>query len=262
MREHHRASLENLIREIEKDDRFLAVILGGSIAHGTERESSDVDVYLVVTDEYFAECMASGDTSFVRYDLCTYPGGYIDGKIIDLHFLEAAADHGSEPTRASFEGSSAPWSRIEGIEALIERIRTVNESDRQSKMDAFYAQVDLWAHYFYNQAVKKDNPYLKHRAVLETVFYASRYVLAENRILFPCHKDLFARLRRVEKCPPDFADSALALLKQPDGEKLDRFCQAFFDFAGPRLTEGQSLSRFIHDSEWNWLSAPPPVCDC
>lgn len=262
MKEHHRASLENLIREIAPDERFLAVILGGSIAHGTARDNSDVDVYLVVTDEYFAERMACGDTSFVRYDLCPYPGGYIDGKIVNLGFLEAAAAHGSEPTRASFEGSFAPWSRIEGLDTLIERIRTVGESDRQSKMDAFYAQVDLWSGYFYRKAIEKGDPYLKHRAVVETVFFAARYVLAENGVLFPCHKDLFSRLEKCARMPENFLQNARELLERPDGERLSQFHQAFLRFSGPRLSEGESLSRFIHDSEWNWLDAPPPVSDC
>ena len=53
MRPHHKRAIENLIESIKKDERFLALIIGGSVAKGMEREDSDIDVILVATDEEF-----------------------------------------------------------------------------------------------------------------------------------------------------------------------------------------------------------------
>jgi len=262
MRKHHKQSIENLICEIQKDENFLAVLLSGSIAKGTEKEFSDIDVYLVVTDENFKERMKNDDTSYSNSAVCTYPGGYIDGKIIDMNFLISAADHGSEPTRASFEGSYAVWSRIDGIDEIIRRIQTIDDDERERKMDSFYAQVRLWREYFYQEGVKKNNPYLIRRSVLETVFYASRYILEQNHLLFPCHKDLMAQINKAENKPEDYAARVVALIESPDNEKMEAFFKSFCDWAGPRMRFAKALSIFVRDSEWNWLDSVPPLSDC
>ena len=262
MREHHQKSIENLIRELEADENFIAVILSGSIAKGTEKEFSDIDVYLVVTDDNFKERMKNDDTSYSNSAVCTYPGGYIDGKIIDLNFLVKAAERGSEPTRASFEGSYAVWSRIDGVDELIRQIQTVGSAERERKMDSFYAQVRLWYEYFYREGVKKNNPYLIRRSVMETVFYASRYILEQNCLLFPCHKDLMAQIARAENKPENYAADAIALLESPDDEKMERFFKNFCRFAGPRMRFSKALSIFVRDSEWNWIDTEPPLSDC
>ncbi len=262
MKEHHRQSLEKLINILEKDERFLAVILSGSLAKGTESENSDIDVYLVVTDEDFQERMKRNNTSYSNSEVCDYPGGYIDGKIIDMNFLHAAAEKGSEPTRASFEGASVVWSRVEGLEELISRITVIDETEREKKMDSFYAQVRLWSEYFYEEGLKKNNSYLIHRSVLETVFYASRYILEKNHMLFPCHKDMMAKIKQAENKPQKYVSLALALIEAPDEDKMERFCYAFNEWAGPRMRFSKALSLFVRDSEWNWLDSPPPLSDC
>ena len=52
--EHHELALDAFVRGVSDDEDAVAVILVGSVARGTEREDSDVDVYLVVSDERFA----------------------------------------------------------------------------------------------------------------------------------------------------------------------------------------------------------------
>ena len=262
MRAHHKQSIDNLVHELEKDENFLAVILSGSIAKGTEKKFSDIDVYLVVTDENFRERMKNDDTSYSNSAVCTYPGGYIDGKIIDLPFLLAAAERGSEPTRASFEGSYAVWSRIDGLDEIIRKIQKIDDSERERKMDSFYAQVRLWCEYFYREGVKKNNPYLIRRSVLEAVFYASRYVLEQNHLLFPCHKDMMAQVAKAQSKPENFIGGAIELIESPDDEKMESFYKSFCDWAGPRMRFAKALSLFVKDSEWNWIETAPPLSDC
>ncbi|MGO7983896.1 nucleotidyltransferase domain-containing protein, partial [Rhizobium johnstonii] len=55
----------------------LAVVLTGSVARGTERPDSDVDVYLIVGREAFARARAESRVSYVVSDGVEYPGGYL-----------------------------------------------------------------------------------------------------------------------------------------------------------------------------------------
>lgn len=55
MFDHHKRALNKLTEALRQDSSILAIITTGSVAQGTARESSDVDVYLVVDDESYAE---------------------------------------------------------------------------------------------------------------------------------------------------------------------------------------------------------------
>lgn len=50
----HNNFLKQLIHKIEKDDRFEAVLAGGSIVHGGFDEYSDLDLVLLVKDEVYS----------------------------------------------------------------------------------------------------------------------------------------------------------------------------------------------------------------
>ena len=50
---HHLKGIENLTKTYENDERFQAIIIGGSVAKGHAREDSDVDFMIVATDEEF-----------------------------------------------------------------------------------------------------------------------------------------------------------------------------------------------------------------
>lgn len=261
MREHHKQSLENLIQVIKEDENNLAVIIAGSIARGTERENSDIDVYIVVTDEDFKRRSEENNTTYSTSKVCTYAGGYIDGKIIDMGFLRAAADHGSEPARHSFAGSYAVWSRVEGIDELVRSIAKIDEAEREKKMDSFYSQLPLWCKYFYYEGVRKQNPYLKYRSVMEAVFYASRYILEVNHLLFPCHKDLMKQVEKAENKPQGYIEQAIQLLENPTDERMEKFYHDFCEWCGPRIPYKEVCAQFIKDSEWNWIDGNPPLSD-
>nr|AIF26559.1 hypothetical protein [uncultured bacterium fosmid pJB45G2] len=123
--------------------------------------------------------------------ICDYEGGYIDGKIIDLRFLELAAERGSEPTRYSFVGSKAWFSRIPDLDALLGRIPVYPEANRDRNIRDFFAQIVLYGFFFAEEAVKKNNPYLLAHSASQLVLFGGRLILAHNRLLFPCHNPGF-----------------------------------------------------------------------
>ena len=53
-----------------------------------------------------------------RRNLCDYEGGFVDGKIVNLAFLEDVAEKGNEPSHAAFEGAYVAYSHVPDIEAF------------------------------------------------------------------------------------------------------------------------------------------------
>src|SRR4030042_284906 len=122
MKPHHERAIRKLADHFAKQEECLAVIVGGSIAKGLEKDDSDIDIMLVLTDE---ACKAKGERNELFYwtvEFCDYPGGYIDGKIVDLEYLRAAAERGNETKRAEFTTDSIAHSKIPEIGDLVARI--------------------------------------------------------------------------------------------------------------------------------------------
>lgn len=112
---HHRQTLEKLVEKQEKDPSCLAVITSGSVAQGTAKETSDVDVHLVFTDEAYEEYDRKNRLSYVDREVSTYEGGYADIKVINLRFLELAAGGATSlrgmllPDRMYYSPESRSW---------------------------------------------------------------------------------------------------------------------------------------------------------
>lgn len=253
MREHHVKSIENLIEKISKYENFIALILAGSLAHGTEKEFSDIDAYLVVTEEDFARRLERNDITYSDTSVCTYKGGYIDGKIIDIGVLRRAVLDASEPMRASFRGSRVLWSRNDEVEELVGKIAVFDESKRNEKLISFYSRALFWLGYFYGEGVKNKDAYLMTRSVTEGVFYVSRYILEKNSVLFPCHKDLMKSLEEAPDKPNDYIARANDLLTSHTPEKVASFLSDFRKYAEYKVSSKEAGSIFIKENEWNWF---------
>ncbi|RCW43480.1 nucleotidyltransferase domain-containing protein [Paenibacillus prosopidis] len=263
MYEHHKRALDNLVEVLKPDPSILAVITAGSIAQGKAKETSDIDVYLVVDDETYMEKRKNHNLSYINKDqeICDYPDGYVDGKIINLRFLELAAERGSEPTRASFIGSEAWFTRIPDLDMLLAKIPVYPEQNRDKNMADFYAEILLNGFYFSNEALKKNNPYLLSQAVSSLVLYGGRIILAHNRMLFPCHKSLMAAVENAKVKPDNFIEHAFSLLKDPTEEKCRNFSMMMLGFHRPGITPEQATTIFMENNEWNWIDQAPPLSD-
>jgi hypothetical protein len=158
IRKQHQQVIDKLADQFSSDERYLAIIIGGSVAKGMAKDNSDVDILFVATDEEFEHRKANGDIFYLDVN-CDYEGGYIDGKVINLQFLKDAADHGSEPARWAFTGSFAAFSHIPGLDELIKRIPVYQNSEQPEKLKTFYslACVTPW---FAREAENRKDPYL------------------------------------------------------------------------------------------------------
>jgi predicted nucleotidyltransferase len=261
MKKHHQIAINNLVKWFQDDSVIQAIILTGSVAKGIARDDSDIDCYLIMTDEEFTRRQKLNELFYYNDTICEYPGGYIDGKIIPYRYLEIAVEQGSEPTRASFLNAQVVFSRVDGVEALIAQITQYPEKNRQKNLTDFYAQVLLYGNYFAIKAIEQNNPYLLSQSLSNVVLFASRMILAHNRILFPCHKSLMRVVKDASDKPADYDQLVNELLAEPTKDRITAFVELISSFQDWGLSSDQAVSLFIENNEWNWLDAPPPLQD-
>lgn len=256
----HERTINRLAEHFRDDPRFLAVIGAGSVAKGWAMESSDVDIMLLATDEEFARRAPTCDYLLFTRDFCDYEGGYVDGKIIDMAYLEEVADHGNEPSRAAFMGAFVICSRVPGLQALLDKIPVYDASEREAKMKAFYSQV-LMCTWFVGEAEKRRDTYLMMRFVSDLVLFGGRLILAYNYMLYPYHKWFLRQVERAPEKPDNFMGLIDALLKNPCVETANAFRDAISAYRDWGVTFAEASINFTKDREWNWRGQKVPLHD-
>lgn len=141
MEPHHVRSINNLTEAFEAEPTVLALILGGSIAHGFEKPDSDIDVTIVVDPAEYQARVQSDRLHYNNRELCTYEKGYIDGKYVDVEFLRTVAERGSDPARYAYHGSRILFSRVAGLEQLLVAITRYPVEQKGERIERFIAQL-------------------------------------------------------------------------------------------------------------------------
>jgi hypothetical protein len=257
---HHQQTVERLIDRFQVDPNFLALLIGGSLVKGYGNEGSDVDFMLIATDEEFARRSADRTLTYYSTDLSDYPGGYVDGKIVNMAFLEEVADRGSEPARSAFENVIVAYSQLPQLSDLLGRITAYPEAQHTEKIQSFYAQL-LAMQWFVGEAEKRNNQYLMMHAVSELVLFGGRMILAHNRMVYPYHKWFLRRLQDAPQQPAELMTLIDQLLSVPSKANADRLCDTILNFtAWPAPPEGWP-ARFLEDTEWAWRRGSAAIGD-
>ncbi len=260
IRAHHRRAIERLTDAYRDDPRFLGLIIGGSVAKGFAREDSDVDFLIVATDEEFAERRAARDLFINRTDLCDYDGGYVDGKVIDLAFLENVAAKGNEPSRAAFEGAFLGYSHVAELEAVLERIPVYPSAGHEERVKAFYTMAFM-QHWLMLEADRHGNRYTQVRAASQLALFAGRLILAHNQRLFPYHKWLPRTLSSVADKPEQFMARFNALLEDPSATHATALFEQVKGFHDWGVSDLEAYTWFMTEVEWSWMSGTTPIED-
>ncbi|AFZ67678.1 nucleotidyltransferase domain-containing protein [Deinococcus peraridilitoris] len=257
---HHQRTVERLVRRFEHDPRFEALLVGGSLVKGFGREDSDVDIMLIATPDEFRQRQARGDYSYFSEEECDYAGGYVDGKILDLAFLQDVARRGSEPARAAFVGAYPAFSRLPDLERLLQRITAYPDDERPEKMRAFYGHV-LIMNWYVGEAEKRGDLYLLRHTSTELALYAGRLFLAHNRILYPYHKWFMRRLQQAPDKPADLTSRLEQLLATPSRETAQALLECVNGFQDWGMDFGDATRYFLENREWNWRELRTPLED-
>ena len=125
---HHDEAVERYVARVSADPDVLAVVVTGSVARGTERPDSDVDLYLVVTEDRWDAAFDQQRLMYVEHDGIGYDGGYYDIKLATLSYLDDAAERGDDPVRDSFAISRIAFSRVDDLAERIDRIGAVDDA--------------------------------------------------------------------------------------------------------------------------------------
>ena len=252
IRPHHQRGIDNLIAEYENDDRFNALIIGGSVAKGLAREDSDIDFMIVATDEEFAKRKSVGGLFINRRDLTEYPNGYVDGKIINMEYLGAVALKGNEPTRAAFDGAFVAYSKINGLDGVMKKISKYPEETRSKKLKAFYAMAFI-QNWLMNEAERHGNIYTKTRAASQLVLFCGRLILTYNRKFFPYHKWFYDYLEMCSEKPESLKEKMDALLLDPNAKNAQGLFETVKDFQDWGVSDLEAYDWFMKDVEWAWM---------
>jgi hypothetical protein len=248
---HHQRAIDRLSDRFKDDPKYFALLIGGSLVKGYGDAGSDVDFILIATDEEYARRLPTRDLTYYTTELCDYPGGYVDGKIVNAAFLEEVADRGSEPARSAFENVIVSYSQVPQLDDLLRRITAYPEAGHGDRIRSFYAQL-LAMQWYVGEAEKRDNKYLMMYAVSELVLFGGRLILAHNRMLYPYHKWFLRRLQDAPQKPDGVMTLIEQLLNEPSKANADRFCETILNFtAWPAPPEGWP-ARFLEDTEWAW----------
>ena len=260
IRDHHQRAIDRLADAYRDDPRFRALIIGGSVAKGYARDDSDVDFLIIASDDAFEEHRRARDLFINRRDLCDYDGGFVDGKIINLAFLEDLARKGNEPSRAAFEGAFAAFSHIPNLDDLLQRIPVYPEAGHDDRVRAFYSMAFI-QHWLFHEAERHGNRYTLTRAASQLALFAGRLILAHNRRLFPYHKWFYRTLESVPEKPAGLMACFDALLDEPNGDHATELFGSIRNFRDWGVSDIEAYTWFMTDVEWSWMSGQTPIED-
>jgi hypothetical protein len=260
--EHHERALAAYVGSVRDDRDALAVILVGSVARGTERPDSDVDLYLVVDDDAFADALGRNRLSWTERHDADYPGGYVDVKLASPRMLAAAAESADDPMRASFEGARIAFRRgIDlgiDLEGVLDAIVRVPDAAWDDRVRAQLAQARIHGGYFLPQAGARGDAFLLHHAATHLALAVARVALAERRTLLRGPKYVAETLAGLD-LPPGFLQRWRELVERPTIDAGAEMLAAVDDWLGPEHDPDDTLSTFIRDNELAWLhGAVPP----
>ena len=256
---HHREAVKELISIFREKEGVIALVFGGSVAKHMEREDSDIDAMVIVTEEFYdrkrkvnciAECISMGD--------CAYPGGYFYVKYMTKDYIRDAAEKGSEPTRNSFIGSHVLFSADEEVTELVRRIPVFQKQEFEEKMLSFFSNLQLNYNYFWKAC--RPEGYMKLKVASEIVYSLYRMVLQENEILFPCNRRLEQFVKLAPDQPEHLVEYCEEFCRTLEDDPLDKALEAWKAWTHYQYPTDSAVcqSRYCDDFE-QWWRVPRPL---
>ena len=258
---HHTEAIQRVTEYFQRDPEVLALLLGGSLAHGFETASSDIDILIFVSDDDYQKRFTENRIHFFNTELTSYPGGYVDGKYSTHGFVKQVAKKGSEPARFAFAGSRVLFSKVDGFAEDVHAAAQYPGTDKAERIQRFYAQFEAW-HWYCGEALRLDNPYLLGTSVSKFILFSGRLILAHNELLYPFHKWFLKVLESATDKPAGLLEDIRRLNENSNAENIESLYQQVRGFRA--WTDDPAFSwptQFMLDSELNWLEGKTPVDD-
>ena len=255
---HHEQTVDAFTLSQAARSDVTGVVVVGSVARGDERPDSDVDVYLVVTDEAYSDAARSGQVAFVSRAGVAYEGGYVDVKLASPSYLRAAADHGDDPTRASFDSGRVTLDREGDLEQLVGRMAVLPAATWTERVRTYRAQLALYGGYFLGQAADRGDRFLLQHSAVHSAMAAGRCALAHHQRLFRGQKYLAEDLIGLAELPEGFLDVWSEVVDEPSPAAARTLIRIVDAWLGDPLSGDEALSAFIAANELGWLNRTIP----
>ena len=260
MEKHHQESIDNFVNDYKNVTSVLAILLGGSLAHGFAMKNSDIDLLIIVDKESYEYRKKENKLTFCNFSHCTYEDGYIDCKCIDYNFLKLVAQKGSDAARYAFKDAKILFSRRDDLSEILRDIERYPLSKKEDRIKRFAAQLLAWK-WYYSEAVKKQNTYLMYLAIQKSVLFGTRLILTINELLYPYHKWMLRVLEKAQNKPDNIIERINDLYANHSIEKVNSFCDDLFSFANLDQNDFDWGNYFLKDNELNWIEHEPPIDD-
>ena len=257
---HHSQSIRNVKEYFQRDPEVQALLLSGSIAHGFHGPASDIDIMIFVSERDYQARLQMGQIHFFNTDLCTYQGGYVDGKYLSLSFVKQVLEKGSEPARFAFKGGQVLFSRVDSFAEDVCKIAEYPVIEKDGRIKRFYAQFEAW-HWYCGEALAKGNQYLLGTSVSKLILFGGRLILAHNQMLYPYHKWFLKVLETAPEKPSDLMACIETLAASRTAEHIEAFYEKVKTFQPWSKDPYSWPVQFMLDSELNWLDGETPVDD-
>jgi len=260
MHPHHTKAIQRATEYFQRDPEVQALLLGGSIAHGFETETFDIDIIIFVSDDDYKKRFAENCVHFFNTELAAYQNGYVDGKYSTRSFVQQVIEKGSEPARFAFAGSQILFSRLDGFEKEIRKAAEYPLKDKAERLKRFHAQFEAW-HWYCSEALNKGNKYLLGTSVSKFILFSGRLILAHNELLYPYHKWFLKVLETAKDKPTDLLESIRNLNENPIAENIETLYEKVKSFRTWVEGDFNWPTQFMLDSELNWMDGKTPVDD-
>ena len=254
---HHERVIEELAAAARADGS-LGLIVVGSVARGTARTDSDVDVYRVVDDAAFGALLGSDAVSWIEPLPDAWPGAYVDVKVVGRTLLRRAIGESDDPFRASLVGARVVHDPVGDLPELISRITSPPEARFAALARSFADQFGLFAGYFLPHAEHRGDPLPQRHAASRAALAAVRTVLAHDRVLFRGMKYQREQVLASPRGGRAAAEAVEALAEQATVAAAGHVAELL---AGVGLTtevDDPMLGRFIVENELAWFTGAMP----
>lgn len=258
MYKHHEQSIKNMEKHF-REHNAIALFLVGSVAKGTEREDSDLDGIVILSEEEYAEKEKHAATTETINGLCTYEGGYFDIKYMTKQYLKDLAEKGSEPARNGFTKAKILFCNDAEIEDILPRIPIFQKSEKEEKLLSFYSNFWLNYHYFLKSCAI--DGYMKMHTISEIIYSIYRMILQENEILFDCNRRLEQQVEATSDHTVELVRLGRILEVSQSISDADRFVDKFIEITTyvPPKDIALVLTRYSKDFQEWWREPRPNI---
>lgn len=258
MYKHHELSIKNMEKYF-REHNAIALLLVGSVAKETEREDSDLDGIVILSEEKYAEKEKNYTTTETIDGLCTYEGGYFDIKYMTKQYLKDLAEKGSEPARNGFAKAKIIFCNDAEIEDILPRIPLFQNKEKEEKLLSFYS--NFWLNYHYFLKSCSIDGYMKIHTISEIIYSIYRMILQENEILFDCNRQLEQQVESISENTDELVRLGRKLEISQNIPDADSFVDKFIEITTyvPPKDIAVVLTRYSKDFQEWWREPRPNI---